>query len=153
MLQLDKVWNKEMKEKIRTEYIRRVKKLCKLRLNAGNFITGINTWATGVIRYSGGIVDWTKEELECMDRKTRKIMTLLKCLHPRSSVARLYLKRKGGGRGVLSVEKCIETERRGLFDYLKESEEEMLCGALKENVIGEGESKKEYTKRVREQKK
>ena len=153
VLQLDKILYKDMKENIRNEYIRRVKLICKSKLNAGNFISGMNAWAIGVMRYSGGIIDWTKEELQDMDRKTRKIMTLNRCLHPRSSVARLYMKRKEGGRGLISVEDCITAERRGLYDYLKESKEDMLSGALKENVIEEGESKEEFTKRKRGERK
>ena len=35
------------------------------------------------------------------------------------------------------MEDCITNERRGLYDYLKESREDMLSGALKENVIEE----------------
>ena len=35
----------------------------------------------------------------------------------------------------------MTTERRGLYDYLKESKEDMLSGALKEDVIEEGEDK------------
>ena len=34
-------------------------------------------------------------------------------------------------------EDCMTTERRELYDYLKESKEDMLSGALKENVIEE----------------
>ena len=34
------------------------------------------TGSVGVMRYIGGIIDWTKEELQDMDRKTRNIMTL-----------------------------------------------------------------------------
>ena len=42
-------------------------------------------------------------------------MTLKRCLHPR----RLYIKQNEGGRGRKSVEDCITTERRGLYDNLK----------------------------------
>ena len=80
-------------------------------------------------------------------------MTLNRCLHPRSSVARLYMKRKEGGRGLMSVEDCTKTERIGLYDYLKESKEDMLSGALKENVIEEVETKEEFTKRKRDERK
>ena len=52
-----------------------------------------------------------------------------------------------GGRGFLT------TERRGLYDYLKESKEHMLRRALKENVIKEGETKEEFTKRKRNERK
>ena len=44
------------------------------------------------------------------------------------------------------MEDCITTEKRGLYDYLKESKEDMLSRALKENVIEEGETKKEFTR-------
>ena len=93
-LQLDKTMNKERKENIGNEYIRRVKLICKSNLNTGNLISGLNSWAIGVVRYSGGIIDWTKEEFQDMDRKTRKIMTLDRCMHPRSNVVRLYMKHK-----------------------------------------------------------
>ena len=53
VLQLDMAMNKEMKENIVNEYIRRVKLICKSNLNAGNFIAGLNAWAIGVRRYSG----------------------------------------------------------------------------------------------------
>ena len=67
ILQLDKTLNTKMKGKITSEYIRRVKKLCRSKLNGGNLICGINTWAVSVVRYSVGIVDWTVEEVVSMD--------------------------------------------------------------------------------------
>ena len=56
VLQLHKTMNKEMKENIGNECIRRVKLICKSNLNAGNFISGLNAWAIGVMRYSRGIM-------------------------------------------------------------------------------------------------
>ena len=41
------------------------------------------------------------------------------------------MKQKEGRRGLINVDDCITTERRGLYDYLKESKEDMLSGALK----------------------
>ena len=73
-------------------------------------------------------------------------MTLNRCLHPRSSVVRLYMKQKYEERGLTSVENCITTERRGLYDYLKKSKEDMLSGALKENVIEQGETRRNSQK-------
>jgi hypothetical protein len=60
VLQAEKVKNREMKEKVRVEYLRRVKLLAKSELYAGNMVKGINAWAIGVVRYSAGILDWTK---------------------------------------------------------------------------------------------
>ena len=119
VLQLDNIMNREMKESIGNEYTRRVRLICKSNLNAGNVISGMNDWVIGVMRYSGAIIDWTKEELQDMDRKNRRIMTLNIYLHARSSVARLYMKQKEGVRVLISVEDCITTGRRGLYDYLK----------------------------------
>ena len=34
-----------------------------------HFISGVNAWDVGVVRYSVGIVDWTVEELVSMNRK------------------------------------------------------------------------------------
>ena len=94
VLQAEKVKNREMKEKVRNEYLRRVKLLSKSELYAGNLVKGINAWAIGVVRYSAGILDWTKEDLRQMDVKTRKTLTFCGAFHKRGSVGRLYLKRR-----------------------------------------------------------
>ena len=116
IMQLDKILNTKMKGKITSEYVRRVKKLCRSKLNGGNLISGINTWAVSVLCYSAGIVDWTVEELVSIDRTTRKILAMNGCMHTRSNVARLYLPRKEGGRGLISIEECVEArgENQGL---------------------------------------
>ena len=51
VLQLDSIINREMKRKVKIEYIRRVKKLLRLQLNGGNVITEMNAWAVSIIRY------------------------------------------------------------------------------------------------------
>ena len=114
VLLAENVKNREMKDKVRTDYLRRVKLLVKSELYAGNLVKGINTWAIGVVRYSAGVLDWTKEDLRQMDVKTRKMLTLCGAFHKRGSVGRLYLKRKEGGRGLISVEDCVRQEEAGL---------------------------------------
>ena len=57
--------------------------------------------AVGVVLYNAGILDCTVEEVVSMDRKTRKILAVNGCLHTRSNVARLYLPRKEGKRGLI----------------------------------------------------
>ena len=51
-----------------------------------------------------GIVDWRRNELEAIDRNTRKLLTMYKSLHPRADVDRLYCKRKNDGKGMISVD-------------------------------------------------
>ena len=152
ILQLDKTLSVEMKDRIITEYTRRVKKLCKSKLSGGNLIKGINAWAVSVIRYSAGILDWTVEDLAVMDRRTRKILAINGDMHTRSHVARLYLSRKEGGRGLISIEECVKKETKSLHDYANESEEWMILAAMKEKVLYEEETAKDYHQRIQEEK-
>ena len=82
-----------------------------------------------ILRYSVAFIDWTKEELKELDRKTRKYLTIFNALHPRDIVARSYLPRKLGGRGLCSVEDCVELARLSLFNEIAQSEEELLVAA------------------------
>ena len=60
------------------------------------------------------MLKWTREELEWMDRKTRKLMTMYKTLHSKSDVARLYVPRRKGGKGLISCKWCIKGEKNSL---------------------------------------
>ena len=152
ILQLDRTLNTKMKGKVTLEYIRRVKKLCRSKLNGGNLIDGFNTWVVVVVRYSAGIVDWTMEEVANMDRTTRKTLAMNGCLHTRSNVARQYLLKKEGGRGLISIEECVRRESKSLHGYLRESTEWMLQAVLKEKVILEEETLQVCERRRKDEK-
>ena len=62
---------------------------------------------------------WTREELQQMDQRTRKLMTTCKALHPRDDIDRLYVFRKEAGRGLTSIEDNINTLIRQLKDYIE----------------------------------
>ena len=153
IIQDDQIRHKEMKEKVEAEYLRRVKKLAKSKLYAGNMIAGINAWAIGVIRYTAGVLDWTNQDMKRMDIRTRKVMTMNGALHPRASVDRLYLKRSEGGRGMISVEECIKSESKGLYEYVNEQakEEAMLQEVVRENILHEEETKVDYQRKLHQQ--
>ena len=88
-----------MKENFRIEYIRRTKVIMKSRLHGRNKIKALTTWAVSVLRYGMGIIKWTVGELDAMDRKTWKIMTINKEFHPKNDVYQLYMSRSKGVRG------------------------------------------------------
>ena len=136
VLQCDTIKNKEMKELLRNEYFRRVRKMLKSRLNSGNVIQAINSRAVSVIRYGAGIVDWTKNELQEMDRKTRKLLTIYRSMHPQGDIDRLYMKRVAGGRGLQSVGETVELEDASLAFYLETKEEELLREVSREKNFG-----------------
>ena len=62
-IQADEMKHHEMKEKVKTEYYRRVRKILETKLNGGNIIAGLNTCAISLLRYSAAFLDWTGAEL------------------------------------------------------------------------------------------
>lgn len=76
VLQLDSIMSREMKKKVKSEYIRRVKKLLKSQFHGGNVIARTNAWAVDIIRYGS--------------------------LHLKGNVGRLYHLKKEGGRQLMS---------------------------------------------------
>ena len=109
VLQDCRVMNEEMKEIVRSEHLRRVKAVARSKLYARNLMTAINVWVVSVVRYSAGILNWTKMELAQMDVKTRKIITMNGIFHKKGN-DRLYLRRKEGGHGLMSVQDYVEIE-------------------------------------------
>ena len=129
ILEADEMKHKEMKENVKKEYLRRIRKVLESKLNGGNVIMAMNTWAVSLVRYSAAFIEWTGTELEGLDRKTRKVMTMHGALHPKSDVDRLYLPRKEGGRGLISIEDTVAVAVAGLESYVKESTESLLTAA------------------------
>ena len=66
------------------------------------------------VRDTAGILEWTDSESWAINVKTRKRLTMNGVFHKSSSVDRLYMKRKVGGRGLISVEECVRTEELAL---------------------------------------
>ena len=110
-----------------------MRKILETKLNGGNIITGVNTWAISLLRYSAAFLDWTEAELEQMDRRTRKLITMHRALNPKSDVARIYLSRKEGGRALISVEETVKLAILGLERYALTSEEGLLIAARRVN--------------------
>ena len=115
-----------MKLNISKEYIRRLRKVLKSKLNCGNLVRGVNTWTISRLRYSSVFVTWRKNELQAIDRKTRKLFTIYGALHPKSDVDRLYIPRKKGGGGLISIEDCAELAIRSLEVYVHGNEERLI---------------------------
>jgi len=58
------------------------------------------------------------EEIRKFDRKTRKVLTIYKLYYPKGDIDRLYVKRKGGGRGLLQIEATYKAEIMYIAEYL-----------------------------------
>ena len=88
----------------------------RLRLDLGtelsvkNKIQAIGSLAVQVLRYNFGNVNWHREELQKLDRKTRKLLIIHGQHHPRAEVDPLYVPRKQGRRGLMQLEAAHAVE-------------------------------------------
>ena len=86
----DGIQHSKMKEKIKNEYYRRML-ILKSELNSANKMAAINTLAVPVVTYSFDIINWTIADIDRLDRKTRKLLTIYRMHHPKADVHRIYL--------------------------------------------------------------
>jgi len=122
----DGINHKEMKDKVRKEYYRRVRLVTRSELNSTNKFQAINALAVPVIAYSYNILNWQIKELEKIDTKTRKLLTQERMHHPISDVDRIYLSRAQGGRGLIQIVNSYKTASIGLAKYLEQSDDRLL---------------------------
>ena len=81
VLEADEITHEAIKGNIQPEYFRRVRSILKSSFSGGNIIRVINSRAVSIICYGAGIINWTKEELRNIDRKTRKLLTTQNVMH------------------------------------------------------------------------
>ena len=67
----------------------------------------------------------------------------------RSNVSRLYLPRREGGSGLISVEDAINIDERNINVYVCQSQERLLKAAWKRKNVKEIETPKEYQEKMK----
>ena len=107
-----------VKQNVIAEYRSRFRSVLSSHLNGHYKIIELNSYAVPIMRYSAGILNWTQAELDDIDRKTRKLLTIYKGLHPKADVDRLYLPRNSGGRGLINVRQLVAVETQALAHYV-----------------------------------
>ena len=65
-------------------------------------------------------------EIQRLDVKVRKLLTVNKMHHPKADACRLYIPRSDGGKGLIQLELCYETITIGLQTYLDSAQDWML---------------------------
>ena len=157
------------KERVITEYFRRVRKIWNSELFAKNKVLAHNTFAVPVLTPTFAILNWTKDEVEQIDIKTRKLLTLTGNFHRNSSPDRLYSTRKSEGRGLTSildafVVRVISTtihlenasnNNKFLKEVQRHEKDRLLrvSALLQESLeveVKENENAKSYSKRARD---
>ena len=76
-----------------------------------------------------------KQELQDLDCRNRKLLTMNRGCHPgRNCVKRLYVPRREGGRGLISIDDYVNQAALLLETYIQSSEEEFLKAVRRKGV-------------------
>ena len=119
-----------MKVMIMKEYKRRIKPVVKSELNARNKIAAINTLAVSVILYSYGVIDWKLDEIQDLNRMTRKQLCMNWMLAKKADVDRIYLPYQEGGRSLVNLEKEYKSTMIGLQTYMTNKHDVQIQAVL-----------------------
>ena len=117
--------------KIRKEYKRRIKLVLKSELNARNKIATINNLVVPVILYSYGVIDWKLDEIQDLDRMTRKQLFMNWMLAKKADVDRIYLPCQEGGRSLMNLEKEYTTTMIELQTYMTSKDDVQIQAVLR----------------------
>ena len=128
IIELEKIEEGEMKERLIKEYKRRLRLILRSILHGRNKVTAMSTWAVTIFRYGAGILSCREHELNSIDRNTWKMISLHSAFHLKSGVDRLYLTRREGGRGLISIQHCVRDEENSLRLYVKNSAKNLIQG-------------------------
>ena len=120
------IQHKNEKVKLKKEYLKRLRLVLCTELSAKNKIQATGSLAVPLLRYSFGIVNWHQEELQKLDRKTRKLLTIHGQHHPKADVDRLCVPRKQGGRGLMQLETAHSVEITKLVEYVDRKEDPLI---------------------------
>ncbi|KAJ0182259.1 hypothetical protein K1T71_001628 [Dendrolimus kikuchii] len=107
----------DVKQTVKDRFFCRLRKVLTSLLSGGNKVRAFNSWVMPVLAYSFGILRWTQTELDALDRRVRCLLTKYRMHHPRSSVMRLYISRRCGGRGFLNAKDLHNREVNNLRAY------------------------------------
>jgi RNA-splicing ligase RtcB len=121
----------ETRKAVQKKVVERVTKLCKAMLTGKNLIKAINTWAVPVAVYTFGVLNWSRTALRMMDQRIRTVMGDYGAHYSRSSMTRLYLKRRNAGRGLLNLEEMCADQVERLRMFFKTSQLELHKGVCK----------------------
>ena len=86
VLQDAAIQQEKVKTKVINEFYRHIRKVLSSKLHGHYKFLAINAYALPVISYTGGVVSWSDSELDVIDRRVRKLLTIHKGLPPRSDV-------------------------------------------------------------------
>ena len=125
---------KAIRGRLSKTYVKRLRKIWSSDLNSKHKVQATNVWAVSIFRYFYSHLKWSRRDLELLDRKTRAVMRQYKSHHYGASVERVYLPRRGGGRGLQSLVHSWEREIISTSVYLVTSSDPHLRAVVKHQL-------------------
>ena len=105
-------------------------------LSAKNKIQAVGSLAVLVLRYSFGIIISHHKELQKLDRKMRKLLTIHGQHHPKTGVDHLYVPRKWGGNCLMQLEEAYAVEITKQVEYVDSKEDPLIqIGRMEQHNI------------------
>ena len=137
-LQARGIQHKDAKQQVSDDYKRRLRSILKSELSARNTALAINTYATSLLTYTFGILNWSKTELNALDIATRREFRKYRAHHPRSCVERFHLPRAEEGRGIPSAmrrhHQQVQNLRKYFLDKAKEGKLHQAIARADKNI-------------------
>ncbi|GJQ81355.1 hypothetical protein Trydic_g20566 [Trypoxylus dichotomus] len=83
--------------------------------------------AVPIVSHTFASIRWSVDEINQLDRDTRKILIMCRSLHPNASVQRLYLTRREGRRGLINIEWLHNRLVIGAVYQIRRSSDPLMC--------------------------
>ena len=77
------------------------------------------------------ILEVDKGRIQTNRPEDKKVLTIHEGLHSRDDTDRFYVSRKEEGRGLVSIEDCIDTSIRRFKNYIKKNKERLITSPRK----------------------
>ncbi|XP_050302196.1 uncharacterized protein LOC126740283 [Anthonomus grandis grandis] len=117
MKQSQTIEQQTMKCELTNEFVKKVRQVLRTNLNSKNIFKALNSYACSALSYSFGVINWSRTDIERLQRKVRALLTKTHNHHPRSATERTMLPRHLGGRGLIDLGKQLEKQITNLRSY------------------------------------
>ena len=82
--------------------------------------------ALPVLNYGFGIIDWPQKDIDNLDVKTRKVLTMHNVIYRHQCMDRVYLPRREGGLGLIEINDALRSTIINLSEYLVTTTDNLL---------------------------
>ena len=112
------------------------------QLSTKHKVNAINQMALPVLNYGFGVIDWPQKDIDNLDVKTRKILTMHGILYRNQCFDRVYLPRREGGVGLIEINDALRSTIINLSQYIEKTKDPLLqlVKAHHQNTLSEHKS-------------